>query len=526
MAQALPIIESKPRPLELFKQLADPVMMLSLFNENIRTRKTTLYTWQIQRLVEFAAKPGKMSVVANNGSGKSTYLIAPAATWLAGRFKRGLSVVTSSSGPQLDRQTGSAAKHIAEQVNAFYDGEEIFKIRERDLTFMPHGGKVLMFATDEAGKAEGYHPDPDGDGEMGIFVDEGKSITEDIYGALARCTGCSRRLDVSSPGSPQGHFFDCFTNPTWNSYRITYKDTPHITEDMYEEAVLRYGEFSPLVRSMFWAEFVGLDDQIVIHYDLVKRAFQNYYNVVSRKFGKCFAGVDLSGGGDEQVLSVWHGNTEVGLEVFREKHASDIVAKLVRLFRQYDLSSDSIVLDDGGLGKILNDYLVDAGYSGIKRVRNEGRAIDVARFGNRGAENWHNFARILDKLVFTKRDSTMRSQLGNRYYKDSKGKMMLEDKRKAKVLGHRSPDRADACVLAFVGKWDNYLMGYGNDEQVATRHIVPERMTQTELIALMDKQKYEKAFGEVLVTPSKRLGRNNFREVLAQREELSQYIRR
>lgn len=521
------MITQKPRPLELFKQLKDPVMMLSLINENIRERKYALYNWQVERLLEFATQTGKMAVVANNGSGKSTYLISPCAVWLAGRFKRGRSLVTSSSGPQLDRMTGAAIMHTCEQVNAFYDGEEVFKIRERMCTFMPHGGTIEMFATDEAGKAEGYHPHPDGEGEFGIFVDEGKSIHESIYRALDRCTGSTRRLDVSSPGSPTGHFFDCFTMPTWRTYRVIYKDTPHISEEEYQEACLRYGENSPHVRSAYWAEFASSEDQVVIDYEAVRRAFNNFLKNESDYFGENFAGVDLSGGGDEQVMSVWRGNTEVDLEVFKLKRGSEIVNNIVRLANKHSLKPEAITLDDGGLGQILNDYLEDAGFMGIRRVRNEHRALNTAMFSNRGAENWQNFARIIHKLVFMKKDSIMRSQLGNRYYSMVKGKMQLEDKRKAKVLGHRSPDRADAVVLAFVGRWDDYLGERDPSEQRSVTRIVPERLTQHDLIEMMDKRKYEQAFGEQQRVPvARRLGHSSLRSILAQRDEMSKYIRR
>lgn len=517
------MIEQRPRPLELFKQLRDPVMMLSLFNKRIRERQDVLYNWQVNRLTEFAAQHGKMAVVANNGSGKSSYLIAPAALWLAGHSRLGRSVVTSSSGPQLDRQTTPAIKHIAEEVNAFYDGEEVFKIRERLITFMPHGGTVELFATDEAGKAEGYHPHPSGDGELGIFVDEGKSIGEDIYGALQRCTGTTRRLDVSSPGSPNGHFFECFTSPTWSTHRVTWKDCPHITQAEYDEAVLRYGEFSPLVRSMFWAEFVGLDDMIAIHFDLVRKAFQNFYKVTSNLFGKRFAGVDLSGGGDESVMSVWHGNTEIALEVFRFAHSPDTVRHVAMLVNKYNIESEHVTLDDGGLGQIINDYLREAGLFNLRRVRNDSRAMNTAVYANRGAENWINFARILDRLVFTVKDQTARSQLGNRYYKMVGGKMQLEEKRKAKVLGHRSPDRADAIVLAFVGRWDDYLLGV-DDSVTRVNRVVPERMSQAELMECMERDKYEKAFSPQTQPHARRLGKSTYRAILEERAGLSQYL--
>ena len=504
-------------------------MFISLFNERIRTGQDKLHIWQIQEMLDFAKQrqPGEIirhAVVANNGSGKSSYLIAPCAQWLATHFTRGRSVVTSSSGPQLDRQTGASISHLAEQVNAFYDGEEVVKIRERFYTTVCHGGTVEMFATDEAGKAEGYHPHIGGDGEMGIFVDEGKSVGEHIYSALARCNGVTRRLDVSSPGAPQGHFFDCFTSPTWKTRRVTYLDCPHIHASEVEEALRRYGEFSPQFRSMYLAQFTSIEEQTVLQFEFVRRCFENFFNVREHVFGEPFAGVDLAGGGDENVLSVWHGNKHIGLEVFRYSHTPDTARHLITLFRKYGLQATNIVLDDGGLGKVLIDFMVEAGWGGLKRIRNEGRANDQM-YGNRGAENWFNFQRIADKLLFAIKDETLRNQLANRYYTMQQGKAKLEDKRKARSIGHRSPDRADATILAFVGRWDNYLYDEGDRDSMLGSKRVPERLTQQELLELMEMQKFSGLVRSSRVQPPSRLiGKANFRAVLeARANQMKEY---
>lgn len=506
-------------------------MLLTLFNESIRTGKTKLHAWQIQRMLEFAAPRAngeirRMAVVANNGSGKSSYLIAPCTLWLSTHFIRGKSVVTSSSGPQLDRQTGASISHLADQINNYYDGEEIIKIRERFYTCVPHGGTLEMFATDEAGKAEGYHPHTDGDGEMGIFVDEGKSIGENIYSALARCNGVTRRLDVSSPGPPQGHFFDCFTSPTWKTHRVTYLDCPHIHESEVEEARRRYGEYSPLFRSMYLAQFTSVEEMTVLSYEHVRRCFDNFYNVKEHLFGEPFAGVDLAGGGDENVLSVWHGNVHVGLEAFRYSHTPDTARHLLTLFKKYRLRPENIVLDDGGLGRVLIDLLVENGFAGVKRCRNEGRPNDKM-YANKGAENYFNFQRIIDKLRFAIKDETLRNQLASRYYTAPGGKARLEDKRKARAIGHRSPDRADATILAFVGRWDNYLYDDGDRDQIIGTARVPERLTQQELLEIMEQQKFA-GLGRTTYQqpPSRNIGKTNFRKILADRQEQSDILKR
>lgn len=527
------MIAQRPGPVELFKQIRDPVMMLSLFNESIRSGRIVLHPWQVQLMMDFAAVRKvdeiiRIALVANNGSGKSAYSIAPCATWLAGHTDRARSVITSASGIQLDRQSLRSVRHVCENVNKFYDNSEVFRIREREYTFTPAGGTIEAFATDEPGKAEGYHPHDGGEGEFAIFVDEAKSVEGPIFAALERCNGITRRLDVSSPGSPQGYFFDSFTSPNWKTRRVTYRDCPHIKQSEVEEAKMRYGEYSPLFRSMYLAEFTSIEEMTVLQFDYVRRLWSNFYQNEQEMFGAPFAGVDLAAGGDENVLSVWHGNTHVAQEVFREKYTPDTVRHLNGLFKKYGLEAQNITLDDGGLGTVLNDYLMEYGWNDIRRVRNEGRAIDQSAYANRGAENWFNFARIAPKLLFSIKDDVLKNQLASRYYTMNNGKYKLEDKRKAKSSGHKSPDRADACVLAFANRWDNYIFSEDREAEAARiKKFVPERLTQSELVELMEQRRNEKMFGGGPQSEARMLGGANFRAVLARRygSEVSQLLK-
>lgn len=195
------------------------------------------------------------------------------------------------------------------------------------------------------------------------------------------------------------------------------------------------------------------------------------------------------------------------------------------MFRKYGLRAENIVLDDGGLGKVLIDFMGENGWGGLRRVRNEGRPNDLS-YGNRGAENWFNFQRIADKLLFAIKDEALRNQLANRYYTMLSGKARLEDKRRARSIGHRSPDRADATILAFVGRWDNYLYDDGDRDQLIGSKRVPERLTQNELLEVMEQQKFQGlGRNSAVQPPSRMLGRTNFRRILSARENLQEYLK-
>lgn len=458
----------------------DPVHLLSVYDEGIREGKFKLHPWQIKTMLEFA-KPTKvmiennpvlyrhltpprektihrLSVRANNGSGKSQYTIAPCAIWLAMTQYRSRCVITSSSGVQLDRQTGRALKDLCIAINEFH-GEMIWKINYREITFLPTKSTIELFATDDEGRAEGYHPHwPNGC--LAIFVDEAKSVSEKIFQALVRCNGTSHRLDVSSPGQASGHFYEvCGENECapgvfhqvgkWRSIRVTYRECPHISLDEIEEAKERFGETSALFRSTAEALFTNIHDTVIIP----EFSYNKCVNagVVEVLFCDDYAGVDLSGGGDENVWSRWQGNAERDLDPFRFDDTTDTTEYLKAKIGGCNINPANVNVDDGHVGKAIIDNLWKAGYN-VNRVRMKAKASDSDTFASIGVELYYKVRRYIElqQIIFLP-DELRKKQLTNRFYliQQSSGKLILEPKEIARVKGRKSPDRADATVLAF-----------------------------------------------------------------------------
>ena len=110
-------------PSETFN-IPDPAFLLSTYNEQVRTQQVAMHKWQIKfafkvarQDVDFKKSLLRICLVANNGSGKSTFGVAPAAVWLGMRYAQGNIVITSASGKQLDNQTGRAVRHLCEQIS-------------------------------------------------------------------------------------------------------------------------------------------------------------------------------------------------------------------------------------------------------------------------------------------------------------------------------------------------------------------------------------------------------------------------
>lgn len=446
---------------------ADPVDMLLYLDDDLLAGRYELYPWQIKILTDFARTstqqdPFQAVVRACNGSGKDKMIVAPCAVWLAMRHPDTTCVVTSASGTQLDRQTNTYIHKLATSANAKIDPSLwVTNYRHYSCNFPKTStgdevnSTIELFVTDESGRAEGWHPKGHNT-HLGIFTSEAKSIPDEIFNALARCTGFTKRVDVSTPGLPMGHFFNRCTGEGWNKYHITAYECPHISKQYIEQCRLDYGgESSALFKSMVLAEFGTTDDLVVIPYhQIYKCIYENTTPWFSEAHNH--AGLDLSAGGDETVLVVRNGNKVVAVVGFRYDDTTKTVDHLERLFKEYRLDNPKSLIygDAGGLGKPILDELKNRrGWYNIRYVLNQAKPGDGIVYYNRGAELWFKFGtHIESREILLSGDERLKRQLSTRYYKQTDGnKLLLESKLQAKSKGHPSPDRADACVLAFTG---------------------------------------------------------------------------
>jgi len=453
----------------------DPIELLVLLDEDVSSGRIKLHKWQVQFLMDFASKdftdmsPFQAVVRACNGSGKDKYIIAPCAVWLCMRYKQARCVVTSSSGVQLDNQTDTYINQLCQAANAkIHPG--IWKINYRYYECLATGSPMLLFATDEAGKAEGYHPLVAG-GKMAILVSEDKTVPDEINTALNRCTGYTHRCHVSTPGLPMGHFFNYCSvaisrtdvkdigqvKPTdFIHYHITAYDCSHLSRNYIEQCKrdLPGGEGGAVFRSQVLAEFGTTDEQVVIPYTYIWRAKN-----VAPKIGWLAedhntGGLDLAAGGDETVLAIRNGNKLLKVIPFKFDNTQDSVNFLEEKFREHGLVNPDarVWADAGGLGKPIIDLLRARGWVNIRYVINQSKPYDERVYINRGTEMWFWFGKLLERseIWFAVDDERLIRQLSTRYYKiTDKNKHQLESKLQARSKGHPSPDRADAVVLCF-----------------------------------------------------------------------------
>lgn len=458
-----PLEESGYRKLD-FDSAAE---LVAFYDKNLNDSNVLLHPWQLQ-VNEFLGKakptqqlPLKFVLCACNGSGKDAFVIAPFAVWFCLTKIQGRCIITSSSGVQLTSQTEHYISNLCRKVNELH-GTEIFKIRQRYIRCRLSGSEIRLFATDEEGKAEGYHPiEPNA--EMAIIINEGKSVAIEIYRALRRCTGYNYWIEVSTPGAPHGDFFTHFTN--WSdSRRVNTFECPHLSPTEREADKQELGEHSALYRSKHLALFTSVDGNSIIPVEVIERVKElskdNHIKIAYQDW-PLRVGIDLAAGGDENAIVVTRGNIIYKRLYFREKDTT-ITARRIDSFLLQELNLPKnyalIYADDGGIGRGTIDQLnSNYGWS-IARVNNQWASSNKTQYLNRGAENWYRIKRILEESLwhFTSddlHDDKFLEQLSTRYYKQAStsGKIALESKAEAKSNGRPSPDRADAFILSLTG---------------------------------------------------------------------------
>lgn len=456
--------------------ILDPVELLFLVDDRISSGKTNLHPWQVQFMLDFANEnhtkdaPFNAEVQACNGSGKDKFILAACIVWLCMRFKEATGVATNGSGVQLDTQTERHVSRLCEMVNKKF-GTKVWKCNYREYRCLVTGSLIILFATDEANKAEGFHPIEDGR-PLAIFASEAKAVPDTIFSALTRCLGVTHAIDVSSPGLQVGYFYDrCMAGiprkdieniKTIKSvdtilYHITAYDCPHISDAEIEAfaSKLAGGKTNATFRSGILSEFGDTDEKVVIPTTYVMYASNpEKYGIVHIPESFNTAGLDLSDGGAENVLIVRNGNKVIHIDAFRFPDTEDTIEYLDQKFKEYGLTNAKALIfgDCCGIGKpMLNSLRRRKKWTNIRYIDSRNAARDKKVHYNRGTELFFNMRLLMEhKELIIPHDKLLKSQLSSRFYKTNiKMQQQLLSKEEQRSKGYASPDRADALNLAF-----------------------------------------------------------------------------
>jgi phage terminase large subunit len=170
--------------------------------------------------------------------------------------------------------------------------------------------------------------------------------------------------------------------------------------------------------------------------------------------GAVEVGADIARGGKDRVVFVKRkGLKMLSKRVYQNNDPGEkmrITETAERLMAFIGPDKDALVkVDDTGLGGGVTDILEDKGYN-VEGVNFGARAVDYDHYTNVAAELWFNFAQIVDKVELLD-DAELAEELYGRREgrRDNRGRRTVERKDDFNERLGRSPDLADATLLAF-----------------------------------------------------------------------------
>lgn len=401
-----------------------------------------LYPWQDEVLSWFddAKLRVKGTIAAPNGSGKDDRVIASLALWYLAVHPRAKVVITSRDSRQIHGQTFAAlGRHAAKFEGWKWTSGVIANAA---------GGRIILFTTNEAGRAEGWHKEDDVCGPLLMIVNEAKSVPDEIFEAFDRCT-YNGILYISSSGLMEGRFYESHTKLAGQFRRriVRLEECPHIPKSRVDDLLRSYGREHPFVKSTLYSEFMSQDEgtQYVFSLEAVQAAIRT---PPAHRRGSRAAYCDFAAGGDENVLAIRDGNRVEIVAAWRERDTMSAVGRFILEFRKAGLQAEEIYADYGGLGIPMCNRLWELGWE-VNRVENGARPRDV-RYRHRGAEIWHETAAAVSRgELILPDDGVLIAQLTTRKVKiESDGRLGMEPKPHMQKRGLPSPDRADAVCGA------------------------------------------------------------------------------
>jgi hypothetical protein len=449
--------------------------------------------WATQVAIAESVRDARQTVVRGcNGSGKD---------WLAGRLA--LWWVYARQGTVLI--TGPTARQVKEvvmgQIRRSFRPElpgELFEMALRVRGEAEAG--ILAFTSTDVSRLTGFHAP-----RLLVIITEAQGCESGTWEAAYACaTGeDSKLLAVGNPLTPAGAFFEACRSVQWVSHRVSAFDHPNlvqgrevipgaVTQGFVDSIRTEYGEASGVYRARVLAEFPDESDESLVQRSWLSAAAERWDrgDLERKSEGQSHVGgLDPARfGADHTALAIRQGPILRHLVTWSQADTMVTCGRLheeldrlglsmkptARTYRQLaggwrvpvkgrDPTHVAVTVDEVGVGGGVLDRLkelkLDAtGFNG-------GRSPTLGQegqFANLRAESYWGLRRLLEAgLIALPRDEKLFDELaGMRWRVNSSGKVAIEAKDDMRARLGRSPDRADAVAMAFLGVYQPPRQGW------------------------------------------------------------------
>jgi hypothetical protein len=426
-----------------------------------------VFLWSKQReIAQTLVERKRVAVQSAHGVGKSFLAATLAAWWVDVHPADEVMVVTTA--PSLDQVHAI----LWEEIRGLHDRAGLAGVVQRTDRWLV-GGRLVGMGRKPPDYSEsafqGIHRR-----FVLVILDEACGIPAWLWTAVETITTGDecRILAIGNPDDPQSHFrFLCQGRPGWEHIAISCFDSPNFTGEEIPESL------RGLLTSKQWAEDRaaewGTDNPLYIAKVLGQFPSDHPWSVVRMsdisacRIGTPRAphealpvelGVDVGGGLDETVI-----RERRGMVAGREwKELSDqpetisrLILKAIRESGATAVKIDSIGVGAGVVGEMKNLKAAGVHDAKIYGVNVAEKAHDPVKFFNLRSQLWWECGRLAfqDRAVDVSRmenaDSTVAQLLETHYEHDLKGRVKVEPKDEIRKRIGRSPDNADAWLLAY-----------------------------------------------------------------------------
>lgn len=309
-----------------------------------------------------------------------------------------------------------------------------------------------------------------------VVYDEACGIPEQLWvagDALTTGPDC-RQLAIGNPDNSATHFFKvCQPGSGWHSLGISAFDSPNFTgepvppevsaslvsEVWVEEKRAEWGEDNPLYRSKVLGEFsVDSEDTVVRASDVAACCVDPEVKYSPVELSPVELGVDVGGGQDETVIRERRGRLagrEWRIRTDRPEKIAPLVLRALKQSGATAVKVDSNGIGFGLIGELRNAAARREHSARIIGVNTSTSPVDKKKFLNLRAEIWWTIGRELsaqggwDLSRMENADITCAQLLQPQWFLDSKGRVQVESKKEIIKRMGRSPDNADALLLAY-----------------------------------------------------------------------------
>lgn len=411
--------------------------------------------WEKQvEIAESVRDHRRTAVKSCHSSGKS-YLAARIVIWFLHAYPRAVVITTAPTSNQVEnilwREIRSA------------EASRLHPLLGRYLTTrveIAPDWYALGFKSDDSkpDRFQGFHAE-----HALVIVDEAAGVAEPVFQALdaVLTSERARMLLIGNPTSVAGKFYDAFhgARGIYHTITIAAGDTPNIragrtvrpyliTQAWIDDAIAEHGQDSPFVQSRVYAAFPTVGEQALIPLAWIERA---HHARVEDVDGGWHAGLDVARmGGDENALCIRRGITVVSEHAWTGMDTMQSVGKAVSILSEYP-PLITLNVDVVGIGAGVADRLRELGYP-VVDVNVGTASSSPDDYLNLRCELWWNLReRFREGTIAGPIDEKTQGQLADiRYAYDARHtKPVIERKEDAKKRGIRSPDRAEALLLAF-----------------------------------------------------------------------------